>query len=161
MGATAEGQQTTKKRPSRRVDAKDVAELENTEHTIIVKTGPRRFDREIRIRSHKVAGWVAGVLGGAIAVVTVLWVRRSSDWLDPCGDFDPDRFVCDQPAALFRYTQMGLAAVGLVTGLAIAAYLLRFAATRHIWRNVRPLAALHGTIVFLWLVVWTLRSWID
>lgn len=155
-------QQADGKKPStRRLAAEDVADLERSDRTILVKTGPRRFDREIRIRSHVVAARVAGVMGVAIAVITVFWVRRSSEWLDPCGDFDPDRFVCDQPSALFRYSQMGLAAIGLVTGLAIAAYLLRFAISKRIWRNSRSVAVLHGSIVFLWLLVWTVRAWIE
>jgi hypothetical protein len=153
VAETSEVQGTTTSSPGRRLAAADVATLDATDRTILVKTGRGRFDREIRIRSHTVARRVAGTLGVLIAVVTIFWVRNAWAWFDPCGDVSSTQ-LCNEPSAWFRFPQFTLAVVGVITGTTIAAYLLRFAVVGRIWRGSHRAAVVHGSVVFLWLVVW-------
>jgi len=148
---------TTVTTVSRRIQAAEVDAVDHTERTILVRTGPGLFDREVRIRSHAVACFVAAVLGVAIGVVTILWFDNAWTWLDPCRDTPPG-LTCATPAKWFRLPQFAVACAGLISGSAISIYLLRFAFTGQIWRNSRRMAVVHGVIVMVWLFIWALGS---
>lgn len=155
MDESATHPEPTAAAASRRVAAADVAAGGHSTRTLLVRTGDGLFDREVRIRSHEVACFVAAALGVAIGVVTILWFENAWTWLDPCRDTPAD-MVCSTPTPWFRLPQFAVASVGLVTGATISIYLLRFAFVGQIWRNSRSIAIAHGTIVVVWLFIWAI-----
>ncbi|MDW3220412.1 MAG: hypothetical protein R8F63_17520 [Acidimicrobiales bacterium] len=148
----------------RRVDATAVDEVPDRKRTLLVgvPVGTTRRGRvkkryEIRIRSHRTAQRVSALLSLVIVFVGWRWFLTATEWYDPCGSADP-RVVCEQPDAWFRHTQFWLAMVGMVTGVTVAAYLLRFAWQGRIWRYSREVSLTHGAVVLAWLFVWAIGA---
>ena len=69
-----------------------------------------------------------------------------------------ERVLCAQPDAWFRYSQFWIAMVGMVTGLTVAVYLLRFAVQGRIWRFSREVSLAHAAVVLIWLFVWAVGA---
>ncbi|GJM38812.1 MAG: hypothetical protein DHS20C19_21790 [Acidimicrobiales bacterium] len=148
----------------RRIDAAAVDELADQKRTLLVgvpvrttKKGRVRKRYEIRIRSHRTAQRVSAVLSAVIVLVGWRWYLSATEWYDPCGSADA-RVVCEQPDAWFRYGQFWLAMVGMVTGVIVAVYLLRFAWQGRIWRYSREVSLAHGAVVLAWLFVWAIGA---
>lgn len=149
---------------TRRIDATAVDELPDQERTLVVgvpvgttKRGRVKKRYEIRVRSHRAARRISAALSVLIVVVGYRWYLTATEWYDPCGSAD-ERVLCEQPDAWFRYSQFWIAMVGMVTGLTVAVYLLRFAAQGRIWRFSREVSLAHAAVVLVWLFVWAVGA---
>ena len=149
---------------TRRLDAEAVDALADQERTLLVgvpvgttKKGRVKKRYEVRIRSHRTARRVSAALSALIVLVGYRWYLTATEWYDPCGPADP-RVICEQPDAWFRHSQFWIAMVGMVTGMTIAVYLMRFAWQGRIWRFSREISLLHGAVVLTWLVVWAIGA---
>lgn len=107
--------------------------------------------REVRLRDHRSARVIAGVLAVLLAAGIARWLKVAVDGVRACAG--RSRLECEPAPAAIRWAQVVLAVGGAVAGAVVVAYCVRFAALATVWRRRAAVVAVFLALTTAWVVV--------
>lgn len=112
--------------------------------------------REVRLRDHRTARVVAGVLAVLLAAGVARWLQVAVRSVDPCGS--ESALLCKEATAGIRWTQLVVAVAGGIAGAVVVGYCLRFATLATVWRRRGTVVAVFLGLACAWVVIYTVGT---
>lgn len=103
---------------------------------------------------HQAARLLSAVLAVGVGVGTVFW------WLEATDRFDVPSLVCAgcAPPDWLRWSQLIVAALGIVAAVIQIVYFVNFAVRGVVWRRWRGVTIAFGTLAGVYTLLWWIQE---